>query len=932
METKRREFMEDFFDNLAICLVIFDLVGGKVVPHFANARFFDVLYAGTGSRDLERIDDLVLEQDHDAFIGWLKAAPVPAQSLEYIFRVHSLNNTVRNIKMRGSSRPVDGGKRFYASFYDAGEEIRTRRSAQRHEQMLYSLLNNSKTVYFVYHIAEKSYEIILKPDDLKNLSNCMGNYPESVIEKCRLSERDGALYREMVDKINGGAETAECTVQMYFAGHYNWYRVRLDNYYDEYGSPDYAIGYANNVDEYKNAELALEQQQLAFDQLKKKMLVASIFNVTKDIVIDNDMKIRDYHPDDDIFQEAISVEPRIVNQKEGTRNSLLASAECVIEPDKRRRFLADFCHEGLKRLYKTYNWEYNIEYQRRLSNGGIEWMHTRLVLLPEPNSGDIIAFFYTNSIHRRRRMEQIYAVTIGQNTDYTALIDARTKEIEFQSQSEAWKPFSSGVTLYKKFPYEDLHQKFLIKNESDARGENPRFAIDDIINNVRKYGEYTESYTLRAEDGSSYRKQVSFSWLDDTHQVILEVQNDVTEAFRREQQHMAELQEALAAANLASKAKSEFVSRISHDIRTPIGAISNLTAFAKEDIDDREKLMSDLEKIESANHFLLSLINDVLDISKVAGGKIELQRDVYSSVEFIREVSNLFVPMCEDKGLNYKLINKVETSKPIMVDRIRINQIALNIISNAVKYTNKGGTIEFIIDGGDMADGRREIIFGVNDTGIGMSEDFQRQMFDDFAQEYNNPLRPKGITGTGLGLSIVKKLVTLMGGKIEVKSKLGVGTKVRVAIPVEKAPAEMAANISNKIEIREEPAKARVLVAEDNEINREIAARILEACGAEVSMVENGAEALDFVMGGEKIDLVFMDIQMPIMDGLEATRRIRAYEKENGLAHLPIVALTANAFDDAVKKAKEAGVDEYLTKPLEPEKIKAVLVKYGNGN
>jgi len=186
-----------------------------------------------------------------------------------------------------------------------------------------------------------------------------------------------------------------------------------------------------------------------------------------------------------------------------------------------------------------------------------------------------------------------------------------------------------------------------------------------------------------------------------------------------------------------------------------------------------------------------------------------------------------------------------------------------------------------------------------------------------------NPLRPKGITGTGLGLSIVKKLVTLMGGKIEVKSKLGVGTKVRVAIPVEKAPAEMAANISNKIEIREEPAKARVLVAEDNEINREIAARILEACGAEVSMVENGAEALDFVMGGEKIDLVFMDIQMPIMDGLEATRRIRAYEKENGLAHLPIVALTANAFDDAVKKAKEAGVDEYLTKPLEPEKNKS---------
>jgi len=413
-----------------------------------------------------------------------------------------------------------------------------------------------------------------------------------------------------------------------------------------------------------------------------------------------------------------------------------------------------------------------------------------------------------------------------------------------------------------------------------------------------------------------------------------EAQIEALEVAKRENLRTAA---ALEESEAANRAKTEFISRISHDIRTPIGAIRNLTEFAFRDIDDKEKLTSDLEKIETSNRFLLSLINDVLDISRVDSGKVELSPEPYPFEEYIANIKNIMEPMCSEKGIHFEL--DVDSAKRgvIVADKIRINQIALNILSNAVKYTPEGGTVRYISRSERTADGKALFHFTVKDTGIGMSEEFQKRMFDEFAQEYDNPMRQSGMTGTGLGLSIVKRMVDLMDGEITVDSKLGEGTAFTVKIAFPDALTDPAYTKQQAADGQEEKDELKfrghILVAEDNEINQMIAMRIFEECGLSADLAKDGQEAVTMFSSKPEgtYDAIFMDIQMPNMNGYEATRAIRALAGEEAKT-IPIIAMTADAFDEAMREAEDAGMNEYVTKPLNVEYIKQVMLKIGLGD
>jgi len=407
-------------------------------------------------------------------------------------------------------------------------------------------------------------------------------------------------------------------------------------------------------------------------------------------------------------------------------------------------------------------------------------------------------------------------------------------------------------------------------------------------------------------------------------------QFDALESAKKENMRQAAQLEASEAAN---RAKTEFISRISHDIRTPIGAIKNLTEFAMRDMDDREKLKGDLEKIETSNKFLLSLINDVLDISRVDSGKIELNPEPYPRDEYITNIRNILEPMCNDKGLNFEIVQELENKGIIYADKVRLNQIVLNIISNAVKYTPHGGNVKYISQCEDLPDNTVLYRFTVEDTGIGMSEEFQKRMFDEFAQEYDNPGRAQGSTGTGLGLAIVKKMVNLMDGDITVKSAVGEGTSITVKIifPDAARDPRYMPLLEKKNSGKEETRKfdGTVLIAEDNEINREIAIRIFEELGLTVDIAENGQIALDKFVASEEnhYDAIFMDIQMPVLNGYETTLAIRRLDRSDAM-DIPIIAMTADAFDEAMRKAERVGMNEYITKPLNEEYIVQILLKY----
>lgn len=324
----------------------------------------------------------------------------------------------------------------------------------------------------------------------------------------------------------------------------------------------------------------------------------------------------------------------------------------------------------------------------------------------------------------------------------------------------------------------------------------------------------------------------------------------------------------------------------------------------------------------------MSLINDVLDISKIDSGKITLNPEPYCYSKYVDAVRQMLEPLCQKKNLGFDLISNGSDEVILCVDKIRLNQITLNLISNAVKYTPEGGKITFVSSNRRLDDGKMEGVFSVRDTGIGMSEAFQKKMYDPFLQEYENPYRPADVGGTGLGLSIVKRLVELIGGSIFVRSEVGKGTEITVRFVGTGQQTSEAdkSQADPRLASRLTKLSGRVLLAEDNPINTEIAVRLLETLGLTVVRARNGLEAVRLFENSKpgEFEAIFMDIQMPVMNGYEACERIRASSHPDG-SRIPIAAMTADAYTEAMERSGKAGMTTFLTKPIDVRKIYTVL-------
>ena len=399
------------------------------------------------------------------------------------------------------------------------------------------------------------------------------------------------------------------------------------------------------------------------------------------------------------------------------------------------------------------------------------------------------------------------------------------------------------------------------------------------------------------------------------------------ELYQALQRKNDELQIVAQKAEAAANAKSEFLSRMSHDIRTPMNAIIGLIHLSKEET-DIQVIKSYLYKMDSSSKFLLGLINDILDLSKIENGEMTLHESPFTKKEFIDSIQTVIKPLIDEKHINF--ISEMKCNLDcIKVDRLRFSQIFFNLLSNAAKFTPTGGTIEFISETIEPkesdAKGKVGIRFYVRDNGIGMSEEFLKHLYDPFIQE-KSELGEKTI-GTGLGLPIVKSLVDAMDGTIEVKSKLGKGTEFKVDLYVELAEAPAMKEI---VEPEERSLKGvHVLLVEDNELNTYVAKTILEKLSCEVATAENGEQAIQkFAESAEShYDAILMDVHMPVMDGLEATRRIRALDRKDATT-VPIIAMTADVFDKEKKETLDAGMNTHMAKPIDPAVLYEVLSKY----
>ena len=447
---------------------------------------------------------------------------------------------------------------------------------------------------------------------------------------------------------------------------------------------------------------------------------------------------------------------------------------------------------------------------------------------------------------------------------------------------------------------------------------------------ARLHNKKSMSYEFKKKNGAWFLSMVVPQNYDEDGNVtsVLIANRDVTEEKLRELKQEEELQEAKAKAENASEAKSSFLFNMSHDIRTPMNAIIGYAELASRHLNDTEKLNRYLETIQVCGKQLLSLLGNVLNLARIENNKVEMEYTVSNVHENIGNCVAMFQQQTENKNQTLSLEEHI-IYPYVYMDAPHVSEICLNILSNAVKYTNAGGMISCnVTQTSCEKEGWCNMVITISDNGIGMSEEFQKHIFENFERERNTTACR--IDGNGIGMGITKKLVDLMHGTIEVKSKQGEGSIFIVTIPCRKASEENAL-VKKDTHLQNHGCLkgSRILLAEDNEINAEVATELLKEEGCIVEVANDGVACIDMI---EKADagyykMILMDIQMPVMNGYDATIAIRNLNNPKK-ARIPIIAMTANAFAEDAKKALSAGMNDHVAKPIDMNILVPAMMKY----
>lgn len=539
--------------------------------------------------------------------------------------------------------------------------------------------------------------------------------------------------------------------------------------------------------------------------------------------------------------------------------------------------------------------------------------------------------------------------------DYNMLMSAMnvsvSKHLMDENFTVVWaNDYFYSQTLYTKQEYEAIYHNSCRKYFAQYPEEYEKMAMAVEQALLKGKSGYECICRMPLKDGSCSWIKVSGMFSDQKVNdipVIYATFIDVTEAVEQKElqqqleKRSQELQAALQAAEVANREKSDFLSRMSHDIRTPMNAIMGMTDIASAHIDTPEKVQDCLRKISLSSQHLLGLINDVLDMSKIESGKVELRHESFNFRAFLQDFENLYGEQAKSKGISYETILASDLEVQIIGDSLRLNQVLSNLLSNALKFTPAKGMIKLRVSKTGEDQENVYLRFEVIDTGCGIAEENYDKIFESFEQENVDVTYKYG--GTELGLSIVKRFTGLMGGGIHVTSVQGSGSTFTVDLPFGKIKESGKPTRFSDINGRNDLAKdcyavdydfkgKRILLVEDNELNREIAEELIGVTGASVESAEDGVQAVEMFKESAEgyYDLILMDVQMPHMDGYEATRCIRALGRSDA-QKVPIFAMTANAFAEDVQKSREAGMNAHISKPLNIRAVYKQMNRYLQG-
>ncbi|MCQ2409117.1 MAG: response regulator [Clostridia bacterium] len=523
---------------------------------------------------------------------------------------------------------------------------------------------------------------------------------------------------------------------------------------------------------------------------------------------------------------------------------------------------------------------------------------------------------------------------LASDYDSVTFVNLNTNSIEPYSISSSDIPERMGVTIDSNISFVNVMRAYIdnVVYADDRENFSDTVKIANLKEELSNKKSFTYVYRVENEGDIRYweMKIVKMGTEDEEAEKIVLGLADRDAEVRKEQEYQNTLKEARAKAEASSAAKSTFLFNMSHDIRTPLNAIIGFADMANRYKDNPEKVSDCMEKSLVASNHLLSLINDVLDMSRIESGKVVIEETLTEIDVFAEHINTIVAESAKEKNITFtKHISEIKDTH-LYIDTLHMDQVLLNVISNAVKYTKSGGNVDFYVEQlGDVKEQCATIRYTIADNGMGMSEEFLKRIFEAFEREQSST--KSGIQGTGLGMAITKRLVDMMNGDIEIRSKVNEGTTVEITMyyhrPSEEELEALKPSVSATDEISLEGKI--ILLVDDNDLNREIAKDILELDGLIVEEANDGTMAVEMVKAHDPdyYCCVLMDIQMPIMDGYQATIAIRALENAD-YKKLPIFAMTANAFAEDRKKAFESGMNEHIAKPIDPARVLSTIKNF----
>ena len=818
------------------------------------------------------------------------------------------------INMRFRYAYTENGIRYcYASYSDLDEQKQAEKSLAESRRALSEAISNSDIQFFTYFPESHRAEIYAVNDRLAELPVVWNDFPDDFLAYTQASKEDAEAYREMIRAIDRGQDEAECTVRFAYMGSYTWEKLRIRAVRDANGKTVKGQGYSLNVSARRLAEDRLQKERVRLKSLEGGVFEAFSFNITKgsqpNIQTADDAMLR-LPLTDDMLREAVRICPPLQDSNPATREILLRAAARIPDDDERARFISTFSGDTVRRAVIKGQYAGRLRYRRYIGDV-LCWVETNAEVLPDPETGNLIAFFYTSDVSREVLLEKLSARIIEKNYECVSIWDLHTDCFTVVSGTDP------ALLALDGHRYSEVIEGAAAGyvDPADAQSYRSSLAPETVLAQLadgQSYSVYNlRRETLSALPGCPHRRMKNdVFYLDEHRDLVVFLLSDVTEIFEQERENREKLAHALAAAEQASVAKTEFLSRMSHEIRTPMNAIIGLDAIALQEKDLSVSMEDHLQKIGISARFLLSLINDILDMSRIESGRMILKNEPFNFEELINGINTILYEQCRDSGLDYDCVLKSYTEETYVGDETKLQQVLVNILGNAVKFTPRGGKVHFMIEQLSRTKNRAKLRFEISDTGIGIDEKFLPQLFEPFSQE--NRGRTSAYGGTGLGLAISKNIVSLMGGDITVHSIKNVGSNFTV--DVELGLAEET--IRRRAILDSQLFPLYTLIVDDDVIICRHTQMILNEAGLDTEWIDSGAGAVEKVSEQHKkrrdYDLILLDWKMPDMDGIETARQIRKIVGPD----VTIIIMTAYDWTDIEKKARAAGVDMFMKKPI----------------